>query len=145
MYKLLNNSNCILRTQDETFIPVSENNKDYQAYLKWLDGYEFDGMGWVKTSEGNTPEPADVLPQPIPDPKLLGVEFEGIMCSATKDDQDGISAVVVAYQMQQSSFQPTIFNFANGNKLLISSENLSAFLQVWIPFRQSFFKVDSDN
>jgi hypothetical protein len=29
-----------------------------------LDGYEYNGVEYVKVSEGNTPEPADPLPQP---------------------------------------------------------------------------------
>jgi hypothetical protein len=45
-------------------IPLVEANKDYQAYLKWLDGYEFQMTSsaeyeWVKTSSGNAPLPAD--------------------------------------------------------------------------------------
>ena len=35
-------------------IPLCEDNKDYQAYLKWL-------------AEGNTPELADPLPTPTPE------------------------------------------------------------------------------
>jgi hypothetical protein len=50
-YKDGNNSlvemeNIIFRISDNTFIPFDPNNKDYQAYLKWL-------------AEGNTPEPAE--------------------------------------------------------------------------------------
>lgn len=40
-------------------IPTDPANTDYQTYLKWLDGYELQGMEWVKTSDGNTPLPAD--------------------------------------------------------------------------------------
>ena len=45
-------------------IPFDTNNSDYQTYLKWLDGYEYQITGsmkmeWVKTSDGNTPLPAD--------------------------------------------------------------------------------------
>lgn len=40
-------------------IPMVEGNGDYQTYLKWLDGYEFVNNEWVKTSDGNTPLPAD--------------------------------------------------------------------------------------
>lgn len=55
----------IRRLPDNTGIPFDPNNTDYQAYLKWLDGYEqqFNSqthqIEWVKTSEGNTPLPAD--------------------------------------------------------------------------------------
>jgi hypothetical protein len=44
---------------DGSSIPFDPANSDYQAYLKWLDGYELQEGGWVKTSEGNTPEPAE--------------------------------------------------------------------------------------
>ena len=51
MYKLVNNSydgqaSMIQRLSDNAFIPMSENNSDFQAYLKWL-------------ADGNTPLPAD--------------------------------------------------------------------------------------
>ena len=54
MYKLLINpltnqlNDIIWRIADNSFIPVDEQNKDYQEYLKWV-------------AEGNTPEPADEL------------------------------------------------------------------------------------
>lgn len=40
-------------------IPFEVGNRDYEIYLKWLDGYEQKGFEWVKTSNGNTPLPAD--------------------------------------------------------------------------------------
>ena len=51
MYKLYNdiitkNLGCIIRLSDNASIPLSPDNTDYQAYLKWLE-------------EGNTPLPAD--------------------------------------------------------------------------------------
>ena len=52
MYKLLNDKLTnqpkpfVLRLIDNACIPMSEDNTDYQAYLKWV-------------SEGNTPEQAD--------------------------------------------------------------------------------------
>jgi hypothetical protein len=58
-------SKCIKRIADNAFIPFEPANSDYQVYLKWLDGYEpqFDAethqMQWAKTSDGNTPLPAD--------------------------------------------------------------------------------------
>ena len=57
-------ANCIIRLSDGAVIPFDQMNADYQTYLKWLDGYEWQmiepmKMDWVKTSEGNIPEPAE--------------------------------------------------------------------------------------
>lgn len=49
----------IVRIIDNATIPFDSANRDYQVYLKWLDGYELQGEEWVKTSEGNKPLPAD--------------------------------------------------------------------------------------
>ena len=51
MYKLFKDpfgkpNDCILRLSDNAWIPIHEENRDYQEYLKWV-------------AEGNTPEPAD--------------------------------------------------------------------------------------
>jgi hypothetical protein len=118
---------CIKRIADNAFIPFDPANSAYAEYLVWLD-------------EGNTPLPAD--PPPPPDPKMVGIEFEGVMCSATRDDQNGLVAVIIAHQLQKTSFQPTEFQFVNGNRLLMTYENLPKFLAVWMPFRQSFFKPE---
>lgn len=71
--------------------------------------------------------------------KLTGIEFEGVMCSATKDDQNGLVAVLTAYQLQGAAFQPTRYDFANGNSLVITKNNIQQFIAVWLPFRQGFF------
>jgi hypothetical protein len=76
---------------------------------------------------------------PQPDPKLVGIEFEGVMCSATLYDQNGLLAILAAYQLQGANFQPTRFEFANSNTLVITKDNIQAFIAVWMPFRQSFF------
>ncbi|MBM7070873.1 hypothetical protein JQC92_02305 [Shewanella sp. 202IG2-18] len=68
--------------------------------------------------------------------KLKGVEFEGVMCSATKEDMWGLNSVQQLIAMGGS----TNFRFDNGNKLLLTPDNIQAFQAVWIPFRQSFFQ-----
>jgi hypothetical protein len=79
---------------------------------------------------------------PPPDPKTTGVEFDGVMCSATAADQNGLSALLMAIQFQGAAFQPTRFYFENGNTLVISLENYQEFAATWLPFRQSFFAVE---
>ena len=51
MYKLTNTSS-IIRTTDNAFIPADPGNRDYQDYLEW-------------GTLGNTPTPADPLPNPL--------------------------------------------------------------------------------
>lgn len=81
-------------------------------------------------------------PEPTPiDPKIVGVQFDGVMCSATAADQAGLAAVLLAIQIQGAAFQPTRFQFENGNSLVISLANYQEFMGVWMPFRQSFFVV----
>lgn len=127
MYKLLIQPNDFVVKQNETLIPKDLNNSLYVEYLKWLE-------------KGNTPEPADAPPPP--DPKMVGIEFDGVMCSATRDDQNGMVAVIVAFTLQKEKFQPTIFTFVNGSKLKLTAQNIQQFLGVWMPFRQSFFKPE---
>lgn len=76
--------------------------------------------------------------------KIAGVEFEGVMCSATAEDQAGLAAVLLAIQMQGAAFQPTMFHFENGSRLVIHLGNWQAFAATWLPFRQSFFLVDEE-
>ena len=68
--------------------------------------------------------------------KLKGVEFEGVMCSATKDDQFGLASLESRIKAGES-FN---FHFENGSKLTLTPDNFEAFSAVWYPFRLGFFK-----
>ncbi len=91
---------------------------------------------WWQTWQAIPPEPTEP-----PDPKLVGIEFEGVMCSATSQDQSGLMAVLMAIQIQGARFPGTRFEFENGNVLIIHLGNYQAFMGRWMPFRQSFFAV----
>lgn len=56
IYQLINE--CIVRITDNAFIPLDPANTDYQEYLAWVE-------------EGNTPQPADTLPEPTPAPNWI--------------------------------------------------------------------------
>lgn len=75
---------------------------------------------------------------------LKGVEFDGVFCSVTKEDQAGLLAVLTAFQIQGPQFKPTTFYFKNGNKLRLSLDNIQQFIAVWMPYRQSFFVENPD-
>lgn len=117
--------------------------------------YMIDGIAHAYEADGSqdayisadaapmTPEEVEshLNPPLTQDPKITGIEFNGTMCSATADDQNGLAAVLVAIQFQGAAFQPTRFHFSNGNTLVISLDNWQGFAAVWLPFRQSFFAV----
>lgn len=67
--------------------------------------------------------------------KLEGIAFAGVMCSATKEDMWGLSAVDPLVK----SGDTVNFSFSNGNELQLTLENIDAFNTVWWPFRVSFF------
>ncbi len=70
-----------------------------------------------------------------PSKKLTGIEFQGVMCSATADDMFGLASI----KNWVLSGNTTNFHFENGSKLSLSPANFSAFEAVWLPFRASFF------
>lgn len=69
--------------------------------------------------------------------KLTGVEFNGVMCSATSKDMWGLTSV----EAWVASGNDVPFEFENGNVLLLTAANYSAFRAVWVPFRASFFPL----
>ena len=70
------------------------------------------------------------------DKKLQGVEFEGVMCSATAEDMWGLASIKAFIEAGNS----TNFHFDNGSVLRLTPQNIAAFEAVWVPFRQGFFQ-----
>ena len=70
------------------------------------------------------------------DLKMAGVLIQGVMCSATTADSNGLLAVNVWVGRGHS----TRFEFANGNTLLLTPSNHDYFASKWMAFRQSFYK-----
>ena len=123
-----------------------EKDDEAKAWKAVEDDAMIQRFGFVRADFPNAAAPTlpVYVPEPVEevDPKLTGIEFDGVMCSATRDDQNGIIAVVMAYQLQGDKFQPTEFYFVNGSKVLLTTKNIQQFLSVWMPFRQSFFKPE---
>lgn len=118
----------------------------------WVEGVDFNTLVSCRYVNGewflkevkivDTPTVVELDPEVVEElRKIEGVEFEGVKCSATKEDQDGLAAVLLAIQLQGPTFKPTLFHFSNGSRLVISLENYQEFIQTWLPFRQSFFQV----
>lgn len=104
-----------------------------------IDG-ENGGIGWLWDGLNLTPPPE---PEPTPDElKIKGVEILGVMCSATRDDQVGLSAISIGVMNARNvgqTFPATQFYFANGNTLVIDDGNFDELYAAWVAFRQSFF------
>mgnify|MGYP001156114946 CR=1 FL=1 len=74
--------------------------------------------------------------------KLSGIEILSVMCSATKNDQNGLSAIalgVTLARLSETTFPDTRFEFENGNSLVVTDANFDTIYGAWTPFRQSFF------
>ena len=69
---------------------------------------------------------------------MTGVDFEGVMCSAFKEDQWGLASI----KEFVLAGNDVVYEFENGNTLELTSSNIAAFKAVWIPFRQSCLKVN---
>ncbi len=114
-------------------VPASAGNRHTQMVQDWI-------------AEGGVVEPEftqaeldaqaeEAAKQAEEEAKLAGVEFEGVMCSATKEDMWGLSSI----KEWVLAGNNTSYEFENGNKVLLTSTNWSDFEAVWIPFRASFF------
>lgn len=121
------------------------NYKDTENKLHWLDDESHEYLlpaGSVKITEEEAAQiKAAQTPIIEPDPKMVGVDFDGVMCSATSSDAAGLLQVKAGIDLMGDKFS-TKFKFANGNSLVLSAKNFLPFMAVWIGFRQSFFKAD---
>lgn len=70
--------------------------------------------------------------------KMWGVEFDGVRCSAHREDMWGLDSV----EPWIREGHQTHFDFHNGQQLLLTPENIDAFRAVWVPFRAAFFDRD---
>ena len=106
--------------------------------------YPFSVLGEYTISEDDSlaPEPLPPTPPSVGELKRTGILILGVMCSATKDDQMGLTAVGLDYSMTTAgggTFGSTKFEFSNGNTLVITADNFATIYNLWVPFRRSFF------
>lgn len=106
MYKLIANSNNVLRMSDGASIPDDPGNRDYIEYLAWI-------------AQGNTPLPADV-------PSLAGRQtatWEKIKAERDRRVQSG------GYQVGGHWFNSDTFSRTQQLGLVIMGANLPAGIQ----------------
>ena len=70
--------------------------------------------------------------------KILGVEFEGVMCSLCAEDQWGLASI----RPYVLAGMPIRYEFKNGNKITLSTANIAAFEQTWLATRMAFFPLE---
>ena len=119
---------------------VAEFDSLNDLFNGWIEAPDGVGIGWTDAGDGTFSEPVVIVPNPTPEEaaavaKMAGVDFEGVMCSATAEDMWGLSSIKDWIKSGQS----VGFQFQNGNTLQITPLNIDAFESVWIPFRASFF------
>ena len=67
--------------------------------------------------------------------KMTGVEFNGVMYSATAEDQWGLASI----KDEVANGMTINYEYKNGSMLAMTTDNWAPFKAVWVPFRQSFF------
>lgn len=122
---------------DENGFVLGLDVEDKDGYLEVSDDVM---VGQQRLEDGSyiTPDKVLSLDQLRKQRMETGVDFNGVMCSAYKEDQWGLASVKDFIL----SGQDVNYEFENGSVLELTSENLAAFEAVWIPFRQSCLKVN---
>ena len=123
----------VVRNTAGNVIAFGPNDNNYEPSL---------GAGEALTVEDSEPVLNKSADEIAADSKLTGIEILGVMCSATKADQMGLTAVGLDYSMTTAgggTFGSTKFEFANGNTLVITADNFATIYNLWVPFRRSFF------
>ena len=81
---------------DTESITIRDSNKNYLRVLAEVEAGESEIMDYV------VPPPADK------ERKLIGFEFEGVMCSATGADVNGV--LYLRRKQDKGTLQPTVFD-----------------------------------
>ncbi len=98
--------------------------------------------GEFLTVENTAPVMPKTATETAREAKLTGVEILGVMCSATKEDQNGMIAIgfdKLTNTLAGTQMGSNTMEFENGSKLVITDENFSKVYALWRPFRKSFF------
>lgn len=122
----------LIRARDEQGRYVAANdatpeNEAYENYDEWLQ--------WQANEPVLTLKALEDFAEYRNWKMMVGVEFDGVMCSATKYDFYGLSSA----EEWVRAGNATLWNFDNGNQLFITPDNIDAFYGTWLPFRLSFF------
>ena len=66
----------------------------------------------------------------------VGIRVEGVLITATKEDQNGLTSVFVDYLSDPTGFEPTNFKFSNDSILEINRENILRVKNAWKTYRK---------
>lgn len=104
----------------------------------YFSAWRVDGSGVITIDPTEKAEiDAEIAAEQAQQNKLIGVDFNGVMCSATASDMWGLSSI----ESHVLAGNDTNFYFENGNNLVLTSANWAAFRTTWVAFRESFFPL----